>query len=127
MHPYGKMDNIIKQQLQKTKHCNFPEYDDTTTHMIIPRNTELYFTEGKCYVIELQDYLINPSNTFTYHINWNQNRIPTCKWYKCECIRIMGNNIQIDGVGYDNISNTDTDIIWSGWLPIQSIKIVRSL
>lgn len=53
MHLYGKMDNIIKQQLQKTKHCNFPEYDDTTTHMIIPRNTELYFTEGKCYVIEL--------------------------------------------------------------------------
>ena len=124
------MNKYIEQALKSVKICDVPEFSESDTKIVIPKKA-VYTTSqmqvGTCYILELEDYLLRPSNTFNYHNDWNGGLIPTHKWYKCECINKVGNNIKISGVGYNRESNEDTMDMWEGWLPLKSIKVIGRL
>lgn len=124
------MNKYIKQQLNKVSAVDIPVFDDNTTHLIIPRlekKVELFFQEDHFYVIKLEDYLLNPPPGFNLHTNWNHNIIPKQKYYKCQCIKVMGKMIQILGVGFDYENRIDLEETWDGWLPIKSVKIIKEI
>lgn len=124
------MTPLVKKQLQKCKVAIIPPYDDNTTHLIIEHATAQEAQScipNHCYLIELEDYLVNPPPTFAFHINWNGNNIPKSKHYKCECLQLMGKMVKINGVGFDWENQVDLYDMWSGWLPLKSIKIIQEL
>lgn len=121
------MNKVVKEQLRLCKIADIPPFTDETTQLIISQksdSTGVTVREGGCYLIELEDYIIHPYDGFDLHRNWNNNIVPSCKHYKCECIKIMGKFIKINGVEYDYDSNTDLNCVWSGWLPLDGIKIL---
>ena len=79
------------------------------------------------YLIELEDYVINPPDGFSLHINWNGGIIPRHKYYKCQCVKVMGKMIKILGVAFDYENKLDLEEYWDGWLPLKSIRILREI
>lgn len=124
------MNPIIEKQLRRVKIADLPEYDENTTHLLIKKKgtpVGMSFQEGHYYLIELEDYIIHPSPTFTLHTNWNKGVIPTEKCYKCFCIKVIGKMVQIQGVGFDYENREDLNVEWDGWLPVKSVKILREI
>ena len=123
------MNEIIKEQLKLLKVAELPEFDDSTTEITIPKQEakEYNINVGKCYLIELENYIINPPETFTLHINWNNNIIPKDKYMKVEIVGIMGKMVKVNGVGYDFVNKLDLNTMWEGWLPRKAITIIKEL
>ena len=123
------MNPIIEQQLKLAKVADIPAWSKDTAELIISKKTveEIEFQEGHFYLIELADYLLDPPDGFTLHINWNNNNVPKHKFMKCQCVKVMGKMIKILGVGFDYENRMDLDEDWDGWLPLKSITILREI
>lgn len=126
------MNKYAKESLKKVKKAKLPQYNDSTTHMIIPKlNNNLtnstLVTIGKCYILKLEKYIINPPPNFNLHDNWNKGIPPKHEYVKAEIQQIMGKMIKINSVGYDYTNNKDTNDVWCGWVPNKSIRIVGEL
>lgn len=122
------MNKWIKKELEKCKIAKIPEFDDNTTHLVIPKNVkpdkniiagQLYL--GQEYIIQVEDYIIHPYSGFTLHDNWNNGIVPTDKQMHIKVDQIMGKMIKIQSIGINDKS------IWNGWLPIKSIHILEEL
>lgn len=124
------MNPLLLQQLKKIKAVKLPEYDETTINLVIPKQEVLKITSvevGHYYLLELADYLLHPSDSFTLHQNWNNNIIPKDHYMKAEVSQILGKMIKIQGVGYDYATSTDLDTVWEGWVPLKSVNILEEL
>lgn len=121
------MNKKIKDELKKCSIANIPNFTDDTTELIIKKYVKLELEVGKCYIIELKDFILNPASNSTLAINWNNGLIPTCKYYKCEVSTKLANMFKITGLEYDYINKKDLDKIWIGWLPSDGIKILERI
>ena len=124
------MNPLIKKQLESCKVANIPEFDESTTHVVIPKGSVLNVTQyqvGKCYLVELADYVINPPEGYTLASNWNKGTTPKYKYYKCEIVKIVGKMICILGFGFDTTTQKDTNDLWEGWIPQEGIKLLQEL
>ena len=123
------MNKYIKEQLSKVTKVQLPTYDDNTVEIIIPKieKVKQEFEVDKFYLIKLENYLLHPSDNFTLHVNWNHNVIPKHAYYKCKCVKVMGNMIFILGVAFDIDNKTDLEEYWDGWLPKKSVTILREI
>ena len=83
------MNDIIKKQLKSTKVAVIPDFDDNTTSLIIKKLSNIPLIENHCYLIKLKDNLLEPNNTSTLTLNWNNGSIPTHKYYKIDLSKIM--------------------------------------
>ena len=124
------MNKIVRDQLEKCRVANVPDFDEYTTEMVIHKGSTLKVTPyqvGKCFVVELADYILNPPANFTLAENWNRGSKPTHKYYKAEISQVMGKMIKITGCGYDLPTNTDFIDVWEGWIPQDGIKLHNEL
>ncbi len=124
------MNPLIKKQLENCKVANIPDFDDTTTHLTISKGSVVNVSQyqvGRCYIVELADYVINPPEGSTLSSNWNKGTVPKYKYYKCEIVKIMGKMICILGYGFDPVTMRDTNDLWEGWVPQQGIKLIQEL
>ncbi len=119
----------IKQQLHMLKIADIPDIQENKYVYFFDKRTPTQFLiqEGHYYLLELESYLLKPSNDFTLHANWNNNIIPKNKYLKCRVVKVMGKMVKIEGVGFDYENKTDLDKYWDGWLPIKSVKILREI
>ena len=90
------MNKFIKEQLLKCKVANIPDFNNSTTQIFIPKAVcckaaEIIDNEklklNTCYLVKLEDYIINPYPGFTLHDNWNKGVIP-----KYSCMKIFVKN-----------------------------------
>ena len=123
------MNPLIKKQLEAVRKIKLPEYNEDTLTLFIPRQTNIEpdLVIGKCYLIEVEDYIIKPFDGFTLHDNWNNGKCPKHKYLKVEVDKIMGKMVKVNSIGFDHISNTDTTDMWEGWIPSKSFKIIREI
>lgn len=122
------MNNIIKKQLEKVTATNI-EFNDDTISIYIPKTTSYNLTSLKkdnCYLIELDDSLLNPSSNSTLASNWNAGRIPEYKYYNAEINSILNKMVQVTAVP---VINGEAIYIkqFYGWLPFDQIKIIKQL
>lgn len=124
------MNPLIKDQLSKIRRVRIPQYDEFTTQL------KLLKSDGKitnslqvdnCYLISVEDYILNPPEGFTLHTNWNNNIVPKHKFMKIDVIQIMGKMVKVNSIGFDMKNQIDTVDMWLGWLPQKSIKIIERL
>ena len=124
------MNPIIKKQLTSCKVANIPSFNDDTIDIVIPKGSVMNVTPyqiGKCYLVELADYVLNPSDGNTVSSNWNKGTCPRYKYYKCEITKIVGKMICILGCGFDAVNNIDTNDLWEGWVPQEGIRLLQEL
>ena len=124
------MNPLIKDQLSKIQRLNVPSYDDSTTHLTLSRNDIKVvesLQEDQCYLISVDDYILNPPDGFTLHTNWNNNTCPKHKVMKIDVTKIMGKMVKVNSMGYDMKNHIDLPDMWSGWLPQKSITIIERL
>lgn len=124
------MNEIIKKQLSQVRPGILPYFDDNTTELIIKKsngdfNSDL--TLNKSYIIQFENYIVNPPPNFDLHINWNGGVVPKYKCMKCTVISVMGKMVKIEGNAFDLDTDTDINYIWAGWCPRKSIKIIKYL
>lgn len=124
------MNPLIKKQLDSCRVANIPAFQETDTVIVIPKGSLLNITPyqvGKCYLVELADYITNPPEGYTLASNWNNGSTPKYKYYKCEITKTLGKMVGILGCGYDSVNMKDTNDLWEGWVPQAGIKIVQEL
>lgn len=124
------MNPLIKKQLENCKVANIPNFDENTIHITIPKGSVLNVTKyqvGKCYVVELADFILTPSEGSTLSSNWNKGTCPKYKYYKCEIVKIVGNMICILGYGINPVTGQDTNDLWEGWVPQSAIKLLQEI
>ena len=108
-----------------------PPFSDDDKEIVIPmgdRNMFLPHLElNHYYIVELEQYVLTPTDNFTLHINWNKGIIPQDKYMKCLVEQFLGKLVRITGVGYDYQNKTDKRTSWQGWLPVEAVKIIQEL
>lgn len=119
------MNQIIKKQLEDCKVADLSNFNYETGTGIIPRFKQIKLEEDACYVVKLDNTLINHTEGDTYNVNWNGGTAPTYEYMYVEVSRIMGKNIKVNGVQYDNTTKLITNNTWSGWLPLDRIEILE--
>ena len=124
------MNPLIKKQLDKVRVVKLPHFDDNTDKLVIPVrsvNDPIVLEEDKCYIIQIEDYILNPPEGFTLHTNWNNNKIPKHKIMKIDVIKVMGKMIKVNSIGYDIINKVNINDVWEGWLPEKSITVIERI
>jgi hypothetical protein len=121
------MNKIVKEQLKKVSTAKLPAFDDSTTSMLINKHQEIKIVENSYYLIEIKAGVLNPTANSILSSNWNEGSIPKHHHYKCEVIRVLGQMIKITGLAYDINTNTDLNEMWSGWIPLDGIDIIKKL
>ena len=124
------MNPIIKKQLESCKVANIPPFGDDAIMITIPKGSTLNVTQyqiGKCYLVELADYVVNPPEGYTLASNWNKGTSPKYRYYKCEIVKVVGKMICILGCGVNPVTGQDTSDLWEGWVPQQGIKLIQEL
>ena len=123
------LNPLIKEQLNKCEVADIPSFDDNTLELIIPKKSkEKNFQLNKYYIVELADYLINPGEIVSFHINWNQGRVPKSKYLKVCISQLMGKMIKVDGIGFNPKSNEDLEDFYTNlWLPSNDVKIIKEI
>lgn len=128
------MNKIIKRELEKVR-ANI-EYDDNTTKIIIPKDTnkvndvseQFVFQIGKSYNIVIAGYVINEPEGFTLSSNWNGGRKPKTNSLNICVTKILGKMLQFDGCGFDLKTNTTTtDLYQQFWLPRAAILRAKEI
>ena len=124
------MNPLIKSQLEKLNSEEILSRAEDSNLITITKG-ELKLSQGlcedKCYLISVEDYILNPPDGFTLHTNWNNNRIPKDKVMKIDVLKKMGKMIRVNAIGFDLKNGVDTSNMWEGWLPEKSIKIIEQL
>ena len=87
----------------------------------------LHLIENNCYLIELDDSLIDPNADSIVRVNWNNGDVPKYKYYKVDVNKKMAQMIRVNGIAYDNTLKCDICEMWSGWLPVNQIKILEKI
>ena len=127
------MNPVIKRELEKVR-APLPEYDDNTTLITILRksaepNAQVpQLVENHCYIVELESYILNEPPNFTLSANWNKGIIPKSKYLQIEVSKVMGKMVQVNGCGYDIVTNQSLMDGYIGlWLPALGVKVVTEI
>ena len=124
------MNSIIKQQLKKCRVADIPEFDDNTTEILIQKqsgNVVSPYQVHKCYLVELANWVTNPSPDFNLAANWNKGSVPKHSFYYAEISQVMGKMIRITGCAYDPVTQSTLTDLWEGWVPQKGLKLIKEL
>lgn len=121
------MNKFIEEQLQKVNIADLSNFDKSINTYYIPQVKDISIKVDSCYVIKLDETLLNPYTNDILVCNWNHNTYPQQEYLKVDVLKVMNKMIYINGIGFDYVNKVDTNYIWSGWLPINQIKIIEEL
>ncbi len=121
------MNKIIEEQLKKVRVADLSDYNPLDNEYHIPKMNQIRFSVNSCYIVRLKDNLLRSETSQVLSSNWNKGSIPPCKCLKIDVCKVLGKLINVNGLGYDEESKKDLDVIWSGWLPIQDIEVLERI
>lgn len=115
------MNKLIQEQLTKVTTTDI-EFEDTTTHIFIPKTLKLTsgaLKKNKVYRIRFEDFITNPNKSSTLASNWNFGKVPKYSEYFVEVIDKMANMIKLNGVAVEDSSEN-----FYGWCPENGFEIL---
>lgn len=120
------MTSIRDQQLKKIVVADLSNFDSSTNTYFIPRYKRPRFEEGKSYLVQVANELINNADS-VYIVNYNAGRVIKNRFYKIAISKVNGGMLHLDGLAFDPDTNQDLGEFWSGWLPASSLKQLETL
>ena len=119
-----KQKQIIKNQLNKVVYADLSNYDEKTNTYYIPKINQIKLQINHSYIIKVKDSLYNNE---LLKSNYNQGRTPPYKNYLIDVVSILGKVIKVNGVEYDLENNRVLNNLWSGYLSIKDIEILKEM
>lgn len=124
------MNQLIQQQLKKVQ-FDLPTWDENTEELFIkkrgPEDPSI-IKSGRCYIIQVPEYIVNPPDGFTLNSNWNKGLSINDYILYVEINKVMGKMIQFTGRGFDYKNKTTNNNFYNQmWLPMKSIQILDVL
>ena len=117
---------IVKEQLDKCTFADLSDYNPNTRTYHIPRYVKPNYAVGKSYLVRLDNSIVNNSNS-VLAANWNNGKSPSYNYYKIYVSKALGKMISIDGLAFDIEANKDMMDMWSGWLNVDNITLIKEL
>lgn len=119
------MDKIIKKQLEL---INTPitKVSDDGLEYYFSKQVDTSLQPNKNYFIEIVDNSIFDSNN-TVNMNFNSGIIPPSKFLKIQVVLIISKLIKVDAIETNSTGEHDTMRFWSGYLPVNGIKVLEEL
>lgn len=117
------MNKFIKEQLERIK-CNMSEWNDNTTQITFYKqvNTKDILQVNGFYRIKLSNFMLQESKLSS---NWNKCVIPVQNIMEICVTKIVNSMVQVNGVGFDEQTNTQTeDRYLNFWIPISEITVL---
>jgi len=121
------MNKIIKEQIEKCKVADLSQFDSSTNTYHIKKFNQIRVEVDDCYLIKLDTTLLNKDTSSVLATNWNKGTYPPCIYFKAVVSKVLGKMIYINGLGYNNETKEDLDIMWNGWLPLQDIELLERI
>lgn len=124
------MSKFLSKQLKMVTAVDLSDVPDDFHVLCIDKQKTLQNVDihiGESFLIELENYIIHPSENFTLHKNFNNNIAPTEKFMRVIVLEIMGKMVKIEGMGFNMKTHENVGEIWVGWLPRKSMKIKKEL
>lgn len=121
------MNKIIQAQLKKCEVADLSTYDEATCTYHIPRFRQVKLEVNTCYLIKLDDMVLNRDSSSVLVSNWNKGTVPPCRYMKVDVCKVLGKMIQVNGLGFDYDTKEDLNVMWSGWLPLQNISVIERI
>lgn len=116
----------LEELLKLCRYAAVESYDERTHTYKIPKYSKPIYEIGKCYLVELSKDIVGNENS-VMATNWNHGRAPKCGCMKICVSKALGQNVYVDGIGYDKEKRLDLDEIWSGWLNVQDLTQLMKL
>lgn len=117
------MSERLDKELAKLKYAKVQKMEDNK--YIIKKDTQIRVEENNCYLIELHNTIFDPNSILCS--NWNNGRVPKCRYYLIDVNKMMANMIRVSGVGYNEIECTNMLDNWYGWLPLSEIDVIKKV
>lgn len=121
------INEIIKDQLNKVEVAKVGPYDELKNQFIIPKHVEPVYEVNHCYLIQLDKSLTTSTGNAVLVANWNKGSYPLYDGMKISVNNKLGNMINVDGLYYNFTTNEDINIMWSGWLPVDLITMIKEI
>lgn len=119
-----KQEQLVKDQLNKVVYADLSNYDEKTNTYHIPKINQIKLQINHSYIIKIKDSLYMNE---LLKSNYNQGRTPPYKCYLIDIVSILGKIIKVNGVEYDLEKNQTLNNLWSGYLSIKDIEIIREM
>ena len=117
------MSERLDRELKKLKYARPEKINDTT--YLIRKETQIRVEENNCYLIRLNNTLLNPNSELCS--NWNNGRCPRAYYYQIDVHKMMADMIKVSGAGYNEVECYTLVDNWYGWLPLSEIEIIRKV
>ena len=116
---------IVETQLKKCSYADLSHFDNTTGVFNIPKYSKPKFDIGKMYIIQVANELVD-NNGSVIATNWNSGTSPKSQFLKIYVSKMVGKMIYVDSLVFNIETKSDTNIIWSGWLPTEQITQIAT-
>lgn len=125
------MEELLRQQLLQIDCIDDSTIVDNLKFISLKKNIlgdVKNISENHVYLLELENYIINPPSGFNLADNWNNGISPKSKYLKADICKVLGNMICVNARGYNLDTNEDNDDFYDQlWLPRKSVKIIKEL
>lgn len=118
---------FVEEQFKTSEILKSAIYNPDTDTYFLPKRTTIKLEQGKAYIVELDDILLQENGDYVLQFNWNKGKTPTEKYYKIDVINIIGKMIQVVGIAYDWENKIDLNSFWNGYLPKERLKVLEVL
>lgn len=120
------MRELIKRQLQNCNYANLNNYDPATGTFIIPKYTKPHYALGNMYLVQVSGAVVNNTSS-VIAVNYNNGTAPAYPYLKIFVSKALGKLIYVDSLGFDPSTKQDINVLWSGWLPVEELKLISQV
>lgn len=120
----------MKEQLKSLTIAQITDYDSERNAYIIKKHSigqKPDIKRNHCYLLELDDCLLDEHSDQSFVNNWNKGKVPLYKHMKANVEKELGSNVYVTAIYYDMASQSDINIIWEGWLPKDHLIILEEI
>lgn len=121
------MNRIIKNQLSKLRVAKIDSQDELKHTIIFKRHVAKVFNLDACYIIRLDRTLLSANGDEILVTNWNKGNYPKHPCMRVQVTKKMGDKIFVCGVYYDEVSKTNMNEYFNGWLPDEKLEIIEEV
>lgn len=118
------MNKLIEEQLKKVIFADLSNFNPDTNTYIIRKKEEIKINVDECYLIRFTDNFFNNATVIT---NWNSGNVPKFKSCKADIAKTMGKMIKVNCIGYDEDTDEDLSLFWSGWIYLPDVEVIKKL
>lgn len=118
------MTSLSKKELDKVNFADLSNYDEETLTYHIPKINVIKFQVNHSYIVSIKDSIYSND---VLKSNYNKGEFPPCKCLLVDVLGIFNKVLKVNSIEYNLELDKPLTKIWSGYLTIRDIEIVKEV